>query len=75
MAGSFGIEQEHADIAMQMAEQSLLPALRAEPEARVLANGFSCRHQIREGVDRPTIHLACLLAEAMAAPAAAPGSA
>ena len=66
MAGSFGIEKEHADIAMQMAEQSLLPALRERPGARVLANGFSCRHQIREGVDRSAVHLACLLREAMA---------
>lgn len=66
MAGSFGIEKEHADIAMAMAEQSLLPALREKPGARVLANGFSCRHQIKEGVNRPAIHIACLLDEAMA---------
>jgi len=66
MAGSFGIEQEHAEVGMQMAEQSLLPALRQKPQARVLANGFSCRHQIREGVDRTSIHLALLLEEAMA---------
>ena len=66
MAGSFGIEKEHADVAMQMAEQSLLPALRLKPQARVLANGFSCRHQIREGVNRDAIHIAQLLKEAMA---------
>lgn len=66
MAGSFGIEKEHAAMAMQMAERSLLPALREKPAARVVANGFSCRHQIREGVDRPAVHIACLLREAMA---------
>ena len=33
MAGSFGIEKEHAEVAMQMAEQSLLPSLRAHPQA------------------------------------------
>ena len=66
MAGSFGIEKEHAELAMQMAEQSLLPAIRQQPQARILANGFSCRHQIREGADRPAIHLARLLNEAMA---------
>jgi len=65
MAGSFGIEKEHADIAMQMAEQSLLPALRKNPSARVLTNGFSCSHQIKEGVNRSSIHLATLLREAM----------
>lgn len=66
MAGSFGIEKEHAAVAMDMAEQSLLPALRLQPKARVLANGFSCRHQIREGVNRESIHIAQLLKEAMA---------
>jgi len=66
VAGSFGIEKEHAEVAMQMAEQALLPALRQQPQARILANGFSCRHQIKEGVKRDAKHLALLLHEAMA---------
>ena len=66
MAGSFGIEKEHADIAMEMAEQTLLPALRKNPKARVLTNGFSCSHQIKEGVNRSSIHIATLLREAIA---------
>jgi len=66
MAGSFGLEKEHAEVAMQMAEQSLLPALRQQPQANILANGFSCRHQIKEGVERDAKHLALLLQEAMA---------
>ena len=65
MAGSFGLEAEHADISMKMAELDLLPALRAEPEAAILANGFSCRHQIREGVDRKPKHIALLLRDAL----------
>ncbi|MGD8940865.1 MAG: (Fe-S)-binding protein, partial [Gammaproteobacteria bacterium] len=65
MAGSFGLEKEHADISMQMAEDSLLPALRAQPQARIVTNGFSCRHQIQEGVGRTAVHLAVLLAEAL----------
>lgn len=65
MAGSFGLEAEHADISMQMAELDLLPALRAEPDAAILANGFSCRHQIREGADRQAIHVALLLRDAL----------
>jgi glycerol-3-phosphate dehydrogenase subunit C len=67
MAGSFGLEAEHADISMRMAEIDLLPALRAEPEATILANGFSCRHQIREGVARESIHVAVLLRDAIKA--------
>ena len=65
MAGSFGLEAEHAEISMQMAEIDLLPALRAEPDASILANGFSCRHQIREGVDRKPMHIAILLRDAL----------
>jgi Fe-S oxidoreductase len=66
MAGSFGLETEHADISMQMAELDLLPALRASPaDTTILANGFSCRHQIREGVDRKPIHVALLLRDAI----------
>jgi Fe-S oxidoreductase len=69
MAGSFGLETEHAAISRQMAEIDLLPALRAAPEAAILANGFSCRHQIREGVARQPVHVALLLRDALKEPA------
>jgi glycerol-3-phosphate dehydrogenase subunit C len=66
MSGSFGLEAEHADISMQMAEIDLLPALRASPaDTPILANGFSCRHQIREGAERQPVHLALLLRDAL----------
>ncbi|HYQ37308.1 MAG TPA: (Fe-S)-binding protein [Pseudomonas sp.] len=66
MAGTFGIEQEHAAMASAMAEQALLPALRARPAARVVANGFSCRQQMRAHGDARPRHLAELLHEALA---------
>ncbi|TVT60287.1 MAG: (Fe-S)-binding protein [Azoarcus sp. PHD] len=66
MAGSFGLDAEHADISMQMAEADLLPALRAAPDAPLLANGFSCRHQIVEGVARRPAHVAQLMRDALA---------
>lgn len=65
MAGSFGIEAEHAAMGRQMAELNLLPALRAQPEATVVANGFSCQHQIRVGSEHQPVHLAVLLRDAM----------
>ena len=65
MAGSFGLEAEHADISMRMAELDLLPALRAAPDAAILANGFSCRHQIHEGTQRTAQHVALLLRDAL----------
>jgi hypothetical protein len=50
---------------MQMAERDLLPALRAAPDAAILANGFSCRHQIREGAARQATHVALLLRDSL----------
>ena len=49
MAGSFGYEAEHYEISMAMAELSLLPAVRQAPEALIVADGTSCRHQIADG--------------------------
>ncbi|MCG8066756.1 MAG: 4Fe-4S dicluster domain-containing protein [Candidatus Thiodiazotropha taylori] len=61
MAGSFGLEAEHYETSKAMAEQALLPALNARPEALIVANGFSCRHQIKAQADRPALHLAQLI--------------
>jgi FAD/FMN-containing dehydrogenase/Fe-S oxidoreductase len=61
MAGSFGYEARHYDVSMQMAELSLLPAIRARPDAIVVADGTSCRHQIRDGAQREAVHVARLL--------------
>ncbi len=63
MAGSFGYEAAHYDVSMQMAELSLLPAVRQQPNAIVVADGTSCRHQIRDGAQREAIHVAVLLAQ------------
>jgi Fe-S oxidoreductase/FAD/FMN-containing dehydrogenase len=62
MAGSFGYEASHHDISMQMAELSLLPAVRKYPGAIVVADGTSCRHQIADGAQREAVHAAVLLA-------------
>ena len=62
MAGSFGYEASHYEVSMQMAEFSLLPAVRAKPEAIVVADGTSCRHQIYDGAQRDAVHVAKLLA-------------
>jgi FAD/FMN-containing dehydrogenase/Fe-S oxidoreductase len=62
MAGSFGYEASHHDISMQMAELTLLPAVRKYPGAIVVADGTSCRHQIHDGAQREAVHAAVLLA-------------
>jgi FAD/FMN-containing dehydrogenase/Fe-S oxidoreductase len=63
MAGLFGLEAEHVDVSLQMAEAALLPAVRAAPEAIVVADGTSCRHQIADGAGREALHVARVLAE------------
>jgi FAD/FMN-containing dehydrogenase/Fe-S oxidoreductase len=62
MAGNFGFEAAHHEVSMQMAELSLLPALRRQPDAIVVADGTSCRHQIADGAQREALHVARLLA-------------
>ncbi len=68
MAGTFGLEAEHASMATAMAEQDLMPALRARPATRVVANGFSCRQQMRALGDPRPRHLALLLRDALSDP-------
>ena len=67
MAGSFGLEAEHYDASLKMAEISLLPAVRdSDPATPIIANGFSCRHQIEHGSGRKSMHIATLLRDALA---------
>ena len=61
MAGSFGYEAAHHQVSMHMAEAKLLPAVRAAPDAIVVADGTSCRQQIFDGAQREAIHVARLL--------------
>ena len=61
MAGSFGYDAAHYDVSMAMAELSLLPAIRKNPAAIIVADGTSCRHQIDHGAGREAIHVAVLL--------------
>jgi len=66
MAGSFGYEASHVDISMKMAEASLLPSVRsALPETLIVADGVSCRHQIRDGSGRNALHVVRVLERAL----------
>jgi Fe-S oxidoreductase len=46
MAGSFGYELGHYDVSTALANRVLLPSLAADPGARLVASGFSCRSQV-----------------------------
>jgi FAD/FMN-containing dehydrogenase/Fe-S oxidoreductase len=63
LAGNFGVERGHYEVSVAVAESALLPAVRNQPDAVVLADGFSCRTQLDQLAQRPSMHLAQLLAD------------
>jgi FAD/FMN-containing dehydrogenase/Fe-S oxidoreductase len=77
MAGSFGYEAEHIELSLQIAEQRLLPAVRAANRDghSVCAPGFSCRGQILDGTGVRALHpieaVAAMIADSIAAEHAA----
>jgi Fe-S oxidoreductase len=72
MAGAFGYGAETYQASIEMAELSLLPAVRrADGATLIVADGTSCRHQIKDGAAREAIHVARVLAMSLdRAPAA-----
>ena len=63
MAGAFGYGADTYDASIEMAELSLLPAVRRAGETTlVVADGTSCRHQIHGGTQREALHVARVLA-------------
>lgn len=76
MAGSFGFEASHYEVSMAVGEQGVLPAARATPDSSLLvADGFSCREQIRQATGRTPLHVAEVMAEALRARANSKGTA
>ncbi len=57
MAGSFGYEKEHYDLSMKVGELVLFPTIRKMAAQEIIvAPGTSCRHQIKDGVQRKALH-------------------
>jgi FAD/FMN-containing dehydrogenase/Fe-S oxidoreductase len=74
MAGSFGLDAQHYDVSMSIGERVLFPEVRhASPTCAIVANGFSCREQIRHGTTRQAYHLAELVSQAIASGATGDG--
>jgi FAD/FMN-containing dehydrogenase/Fe-S oxidoreductase len=67
MAGSFGFERgERFRVSMAVGERVLLPAVRAAAkDTLIIADGFSCREQIRQSTDREALHSAQVLQMAL----------
>ncbi|MGH7456303.1 MAG: hypothetical protein ACRENG_33435, partial [bacterium] len=66
MAGAFGYEKRHYDVSMKIGERRLFPAVQAAgDDYRLVANGFSCRHQIEHATGSKAQHAIQILAEAI----------
>jgi Fe-S oxidoreductase len=66
MAGAFGYGTDTHEISLKMAELNLSPAVRkADAETLIVADGTSCRHQIKDTTERSPIHIARVLEMAL----------
>jgi Fe-S oxidoreductase len=64
MAGAFGFEKDHYDTSVRAAERVRLPRLRGAPDKTlIMADGFSCREQIRQLTGLHAHHLAEVLSD------------
>ena len=69
MAGAFGYQARHFAVSMKMAELSLAPKVRAaKDDTLIIADGTSCRQQIRDSTGRNAMHVARVLQAALARP-------
>ncbi len=66
MAGAFGFEKDKYEVSQAIGERVLLPAIRKESaETLIVADGFSCREQIKQATGRNAMHFAEVLQLAM----------
>ena len=62
MAGSFGYNKNTYDISLKMAKERLFPAImKTKEDITVIADGTSCRCQIKDGINRESVHVARFL--------------
>ncbi len=67
MAGAFGYAADTYDVSVDMANLTLVPAVKAaDKKTLVVANGTSCRHQIKDLAFRDAVHIAQVLQQALA---------
>ena len=67
MAGYFGYEKgEHYNVSVKAGERVLLPKVRgADKETLIIADGFSCKEQIKQETNREGLHLAEIIQMAL----------
>ncbi|MGW3956075.1 FAD-binding and (Fe-S)-binding domain-containing protein [Streptomyces sp. NPDC004752] len=65
LAGNFGMEKGHYEVSEKIAQDGILAKASADPDRRILADGFSCRTQVRDLADLDSRHLVQIIAEAL----------
>ncbi|NNN31406.1 FAD-binding oxidoreductase [Streptomyces sp. S3(2020)] len=65
LAGNFGMEKGHYEVSAKIARDGILAKASAHPDRRILADGFSCRTQVRDLADLDSRHLVQIIAEAL----------
>ena len=62
MAGAFGYNKKTYDVSIKMAQEKLFPAIsKTKSGTTIIADGTSCRCQIKDGINRDAVHLAQFL--------------
>ncbi len=66
MAGSFGYEKKHYSMSQKIANLVLFPRILQSKETVLIAsNGTSCRHQLKDGIEKKAYHTAEILYDAL----------
>jgi FAD/FMN-containing dehydrogenase/Fe-S oxidoreductase len=66
LAGSFGFEDEHYNLSMQVGEHKFFPMMHgAGKDTLLIADGFSCKTQLEHGSDRRALHVSQVIKMAM----------
>lgn len=67
LAGNFGMEKGHYEISETIAQQGILAKAGQSPDRAILADGFSCRTQVRDLAGLDGRHLVQVIADALRA--------
>ncbi|MGW0084769.1 FAD-binding and (Fe-S)-binding domain-containing protein [Streptomyces sp. NPDC003393] len=65
LAGNFGMEKGHYELSEKIARDGILAKASAGGDRQILADGFSCRTQVRDLAGLDGRHLVQILAEAL----------
>lgn len=67
LAGNFGMEKGHYEVSEKIARRGILAKAEALPDHGIMADGFSCRTQVRDLAGLESRHLVQVMADALRA--------